>query len=95
MIVQNNQALLSLCYEDVNYHNLVIRNKSEVRKNSYKQKNKYFYVLKNLDTGSFIAEIFTSFYDKTDFWARINIFLNLQLVDIYFHHQYDGQFLTS
>ena len=60
-----------------------------------KQNNAYFYVLKNLDTGSFIAEIFTSFYDKTDFWARINIFLNLQLVDIYFHHQYDGQFLTS
>ena len=73
----------------------MIRNESEVRKSIYKQKNTYFYVLKNLDTGSFIAEIVTSFYDKTDFWARINIFLNLQLVDIYFHHQYDGQFLTS
>lgn len=95
MIVQNNQALLSLCYEDVNYHNLVIRNKSEVGKSIYKQNNAYFYVLKNLDTGSFIAEIVTSFYEKTDFWTRINIFLNLQLVDIYFHYQYDGQFLTS
>ena len=73
----------------------MIRKKSEVAKSIYKQKNGYYYVLKNLDTGSFIAEIFTLFSDKTDFQARINIFLNLQLVDIYFHHQYDGQFLTS
>ena len=73
----------------------MIRKKSEVGKSIYNQKNAYYHVLKNLDTGCFIAEIFTLFSDKTDFSARINIFLNLQLVDIYFHHQYDGQFLTS
>lgn len=73
----------------------MIRKKIEVKKSIYNQNNAYYYILKNLDTGCFIAEIFTLFSDKTDFKARINIFLNLQLVDIYFHHQYDGQFLTS
>ena len=47
--------------------NLVIRKKIEVRKSIYNQNNAYYYILKNLDTGCFIAEIFTLFSDKTDF----------------------------
>lgn len=58
---------LDFYYKNVNYHNLVIRKKSEARKSIYNQKNAYYYVLKNLDTGCFIAEIFTLFSDKTDF----------------------------
>lgn len=45
----------------------MIRKKSEVRKSIYNHKNAYYHVLKNLDTGCFIAEIFTLFSDKTNF----------------------------
>lgn len=58
---------LDFYYKNVNYYNLVIRKKSEARKSIYNQKNAYYYVLKNLDTGCFFAEIFTLFSDKTDF----------------------------
>ena len=58
---------LDFYYKNVNYYRLVIRKKSAVRKSIYNQKNAYYYVLKNLDTGCFIAEIFTLFSDKTDF----------------------------
>ena len=65
--MQKQARVWKFCYKNVNYHNLVIRKKSEVRKSIYNQKNAYYYVLKNLDTGCFIAEIFTLFSDKTDF----------------------------
>ncbi len=29
MTDQNNQVLLSLCYKDINYHNLVIRKRTK------------------------------------------------------------------
>lgn len=58
---------LDFYYKNVNYYNLVIRKKSEASKCIYNHKNAYYYVLKNLDTGCFIAEIFTLFSDKTDF----------------------------
>lgn len=51
----------------MNYHSIVIRKKIEVRKSIYNHNNAYYYILKNLDTGCFIAEIFTLFSDKTDF----------------------------
>lgn len=44
-----------------------MRKKSEIRKSIYNQKNACYHVLKNLDTGRFIAEIFTLFSDKTNF----------------------------
>ena len=65
--MQKQASVCEFCYKNVNYHNPVIRKKSEVRKSIYNQKNAYYDVLKNLDTGCFIAEIFTLFSDKTDF----------------------------
>ena len=66
-LMQKQTRIWKFCYKNVNYYNLVIRKKSEARKSIYNQKNAYYYVLKNLDTGCFFAEIFTLFSDKTDF----------------------------
>ena len=66
-MMQKQVRVWEFCYKNVNYYNLVIRKKSEVGKVYIIRKNAYYYVLKNLDTGCFIAEIFTLFSDKTDF----------------------------
>ena len=66
-MMQKQVRVWEFCYKNVNYYNLVIRKKSEVGKVYIIRKNAYYYVLKNLDTGCFIAEIFNLFSDKTDF----------------------------